>query len=528
MTSVHSVVHGPEDRARGDGFELLKTVDGRLYLQIQHWSGDVENVIRMVERIGIGIDDDHEALARLTAFAGRVQRLSVSSNLGRRLSPVGELEGVEELSLQGDVRSVDFSRLPALRSVFLNDAPTVENLSAARSLQALFLERPRISDLSGLEGMQQLRSLKIRTALKLVSLRGIETLEITELAVDGAKALGSIGAVANLRNLRKLELRFTAAVADLEQIGAVHSLQELLLIGGPRLRGLEFVEGLSGLQELVIANTTVDAQVSLAPLSGLSHLRVLGLGPGINAAEAPEHIGALINLEVLSLEQLPPLESIAFVRGLSRLYSLKIHRTPILDGDLSPLLDLPSLARVYVHPYRKHYAPSEAELFARLSAPGQAPPVDPLRAAASPRAAAPNPLRKGVQPSETEQAWPQRILDDVDWRFDEEVDSEGALVATVQQAREGDEPWDPDAIVLPLRRIRVFLPGDAEFEEEDITLELSSRSCEGFAAAELLYALHIGFNARLRDIDHRYFEGLDLQDVGSDILPPLYTLDLGS
>ena len=54
--------------------------------------------------------------------------------------------------------------------------------------------------------------------------------------------------------------------------------------------------------------------------------------------------------------------------GLRRLRRFELlGATPVVDGDLQPLVDLPVLAQVTMQP-RPHYRPTAAEVLARCAA----------------------------------------------------------------------------------------------------------------------------------------------------------------
>lgn len=56
------------------------------------------------------------------------------------------------------------------------------------------------------------------------------------------------------------------------------------------------------------------------------------------------------------LDRGPDLPNVQFLRVLTNLTSLRLTRTNILDGDLSPVLALPRLEKIEIYPQLNHYS----------------------------------------------------------------------------------------------------------------------------------------------------------------------------
>ena len=96
--------------------------------------------------------------------------------------------------------------------------------------------------------------------------------------------------------------------------------------------------------------------------TGLRLLELIG-SPSTRGLEL---IGGCTELEELTLSGCGPIPSIGWVRDLRRLRRFELlGATPVVDGDLTPLTELPALEQVTMQP-RPHYRPTVAEVRASL------------------------------------------------------------------------------------------------------------------------------------------------------------------
>jgi hypothetical protein len=130
-----------------------------------------------------------------------------------------------------------------------------------------------------------------------------------------------------------------------------------------------------------------------------------------------------------------------------------------------------------------------------------------------------------------EQSPPPELLWGVSWTFrDEPFTDRAAFDAAVAEFQDPDsgEVWRPDEVVLHAARVRVSPDVDWYLTEDHPTTDFTSDNGESFTAGELLFKVHNRFVTELRQMDHKYFEGLTLDEDQEPGEPPLYGLDLGS
>ena len=150
--------------------------------------------------------------------------------------------------------------------------------------------------------------------------------------------------LAQSRQLRSISMKDRPYIESLAGIDAFPLLEKL---------GIYLARGLSDLSDLASAS---------AP----RHLRELQLESDRGITRLDE-IGTATNLEFLNISDLRDIESLAPLGNLKLLDTLYAYETTrVADGDLTPLMRLPSLKDLRMM-NRRSYSPSVGEVKARLS-----------------------------------------------------------------------------------------------------------------------------------------------------------------
>jgi hypothetical protein len=126
-------------------------------------------------------------------------------------------------------------------------------------------------------------------------------------------------------------------------------------------------------------------------------------------------------------------------------------------------------------------------------------------------------------------AYPPSLLADVAWAFTgaafaSQADFDAELKA-YQADIMGRASWDPSQRVLGAAKVLV----QHEEELQDGVggeAMLTADNDSGFTAGELMFKIHNAFVEGLNDVDHHFFEGLELVDVRLGV--PVYVVSLGS
>ncbi|HAZ43728.1 MAG TPA: hypothetical protein DCZ55_04415 [Cyanobacteria bacterium UBA11371] len=123
-------------------------------------------------------------------------------------------------------------------------------------------------------------------------------------------------------------------------------------------------------------------------------------------------------------------------------------------------------------------------------------------------------------------------MHDVYWSFfGEKYQSRSEFDAEVRQYQieiSGIDSWQPDEVVIQFPRIRIeYYRDEGGFEYEDF-IEIESDNGEFLTGGELLFKVHNAVVEQLREINHHFFEGLNLKSIRSRDNLPVYHLCQGS
>ncbi len=134
--------------------------------------------------------------------------------------------------------------------------------------------------------------------------------------------------------------------------------------------------------------------------------------------------------------------------------------------------------------------------------------------------------------------FPKQIMPEVIWVFDgkpfpKEADCTAAVTEyhddICNRAGKRGVSWDAHEVVLKSPRVKIRHErwDDDEEGEGESVIELSTDNPAGFTAGELMFKMHNAVVEYLRDMDHKFYEGLALDDDATGDVP-LYEIMLGS
>jgi hypothetical protein len=134
--------------------------------------------------------------------------------------------------------------------------------------------------------------------------------------------------------------------------------------------------------------------------------------------------------------------------------------------------------------------------------------------------------------------FPKQIMLHVIWAFDgKPFASEADCTTAIREHHDDickrikrDVAWDPQELVLKSTCVKIRherWDDDNEEGEAETVIELSTPNPAGFTAGELMFKMHNAVVEYLRDMDHKFYEGLVLdEDATGEV--PLYEIMLGS
>ena len=128
-------------------------------------------------------------------------------------------------------------------------------------------------------------------------------------------------------------------------------------------------------------------------------------------------------------------------------------------------------------------------------------------------------------------SYPDELLWEVSWTFRGHVFADRAAfdaAVTEFQSADSSDVWRPNEVVLHAHRVRVSPDVHWHLTDDHPTAEFAADNGSSFTAGELLFKVHNRFVSELQQMDHKYFEGLTLDEDSDPGETPLYGLDLGS
>lgn len=221
---------------------------------------------------------------------------------------------------------------------FLAELPDIEELNILTSTA---------SGLTALESLKRLEDLSLTCATK-------DKVDFTQLsALTSCYLYWWTGAQSIVYCVGLEEAYFDKIkLKDFNALGELKALKKLTLANTP-MTSLAFLSELRALRELALLNCKkIDSFEPIASCQGLSRLTI----SGSKQLATIDFLASQSGLEILDLSDNGDLDDIQVLRHLTDLKAFSFAgSTNVIDGDLSPLEQLPKLAMLMFQP-RRHYS----------------------------------------------------------------------------------------------------------------------------------------------------------------------------
>ena len=228
-------------------------------------------------------------------------------------------------------------------------------LTALKDLRAIDIGTLGTDDIGPVNELSDLRYLAVETYCK-TELNFAHWPCLEECALEWRPKAASLF---EHRGIKKLFINKWNRGRDLTDFSGMTQLESLRLYSPTRLESLRGVESLSRLRWFELARAT--RLTSLAGIESLADLEHLELHTCRKIRDVSP-VGALRRLREFYLRNCGEIESITPLRGLQELEQFLFDEsTNVLDGDLSPLKDLPRLNSV-AFMERPHYSLTRKDL----------------------------------------------------------------------------------------------------------------------------------------------------------------------
>ena len=258
----------------------------------------------------VAIDRLHEELpnCRVASLIGHAA--NDPSDNGRHANSAGQAEGEDKTRVDSwraveaavgkrfkkPFEEVSQTELDQLRTLYLTDDQIVDLGEAANlvALQVLVVDSKSFQSLNGIEKLSQLRKLSVIAEKRLEDLEPLGRLQFLEELVLQKCRLADLAPLGGLLRLQVLDIR-ESEVENLRRLDSLRSLEKLWLPQN-RIVDLEPLRNLSKLKSLLLTDNPIKV---LEPLHGLKSLELLDVRrTEVSASEVAKFKAAVPNCEV--------------------------------------------------------------------------------------------------------------------------------------------------------------------------------------------------------------------------------------
>jgi hypothetical protein len=310
-------------------------------LHVDDWHPEIVDVVRNHRLSHIQLSGwDQPDLTPLLPLRDQILGFSFSYLPNRPdFSLLSEFSRLQTLHILEGIREIDFSRLMELTSFAISSsARGFGNLDAASVLEDIHITDCGLRDLTPLTGVSNLKRLSVGEA-PLRSLAGIEHFARLEQIVMHQVPIASLDGLQTATQVSSISLGFVRRLESIAELTLLPRLTHLSITPPKTLRDLARIGELTQLEELEIDHGLIGDSNWLAPL---------------------------VNLRKLRLEDVRTIASLQFMERMLELEDFYCAGdVTIADGDLSVLLRLPKLEKVFCRS-RRHYAPSGEDVRAAI------------------------------------------------------------------------------------------------------------------------------------------------------------------
>jgi hypothetical protein len=204
-----------------------------------------------------------------------VEYLDILATRLEDISGIYALKELSYLSLEGKTPSLDFSRLPRLKTLAMGRVSPLlySDLESAKTVRKLALTAPKIDSLAVLGKLPLLQDLGISFA----SIRDLSFAVLTpglhRLSVVACNSMQSLAGIDNLMELLVLSIEQAKNLSDISALAPVRTLRTLVLKECPNIRTIEALRDLPNLETVGLMQTTNVKDGNLSPLLALPKLR---------------------------------------------------------------------------------------------------------------------------------------------------------------------------------------------------------------------------------------------------------------
>jgi hypothetical protein len=242
------------------------------------WNGSIAPYMRTHQIVGLrlsgylGWHSTHLDFLHDVPF---VEYLDILATKVEDISGIYALKELSYLSLEGRTPSIDFSRLPRLKTLALGKvSPGLHlDLWKAKTIRKLALTAPKPASLAILEQLPVLQELGVCFASIYDLSFAAGTAGLRRLSLVACNSLRTLQGIECSKGLLVLSIEQAKALSDIRALVHSFSLRTLVLRDCPNIKTIEPIRGLPNLETVGLMQTTNVKDGNLSPLLSLPKLQ---------------------------------------------------------------------------------------------------------------------------------------------------------------------------------------------------------------------------------------------------------------
>lgn len=269
------------------------------------------------------------------------------SNLRIRNDEDGKTVYIDNENAQESIQYIQVHQIKSVDITYDYEESQIDFLSECPTVEFLSLEGSSVKDISGIYYLKTLKALVINNTSRSLE---VDFSRLTSLeSIIGTLPPKAVE-VGSLINLKKLLIwDYKPKGKNLKEIADLKALEDIDLTNS-NITSLEGIQGLTKVRNLALfrmrALTNIGAIQHLS--ENLTSLQI----EGANNVQDFSSIRSVQSLEYLTLNNCGMIPSIRFIRQLPHLKGIQFWDSTIVDGDVSPCIELE-----YIHfTNKKHYS----------------------------------------------------------------------------------------------------------------------------------------------------------------------------
>lgn len=269
------------------------------------------------------------------------------SNLRIKNNEEGTTVFIDKDNVQESVQYIQIHQIKRVEVTYDYEESQIDFLSECPTVEFLSLEGSSVKDISGIYYLKTLKALVINDTSRSLAVDFSRLTSLESIIGTLPPKAVEIGSLINLKKL--LIWDYKPKGKNLKEIADLKALEDIDITNS-NITSLEGIQGLTKVRNLALFRMR-----ALTNIEAIQHLSENLTSLQIEGAKNVQDFSSIRNvqsLEYLTLNNCGMIPSIRFIRQLPHLKGIQFWDSTIVDGDVSPCIELE-----YIHfTNKKHYS----------------------------------------------------------------------------------------------------------------------------------------------------------------------------